>query len=244
MSRATDKTVQPRSVEALGVTGHPVDTYPVVVGASTLVPTTTDVPVTLPPVAACSHQSHLTVFILDESGSITAHNDPARPIANRHREAQLALDHLGVCRCGNELAAITYFDPGPHDTGPHPLTRRGHKLLRAGIANPPNFTGSSLDNALDDAHDLAATHPNHLATVVALSDFCLFDPDPNATLNRLCGFPGDPHAVVLSAPVPDQLEDNPDVTVTHITWDSQPGEVARALVSALARGRRAPNAGQ
>lgn len=243
MSRASDKTVQIRPVELLGVNGHPVDTYPVV-GASTLVPTTTEVAVTLPPVAACSHQPRLTVFILDESGSVTAHNDPARPIANRHRETQLALDHLGACRCGNELAAIIYFDPGQHDTGPHPLTRRGHKLLRAGIANSPNFTGSNLDAALDDVHDLAAAHPGHTATVVVLSDFCIFDPDPDATLDRLCSFPGDTHAVVLSAPIPARLEADPAVTVTHITWDSQPGEVARALVPALAGGRRTTATGQ
>ena len=104
---------------------------------------------------------------------------------------------------------------------------------RAGISSPPNYTGSCLD----DAYDLAAAHPDHASTVVVLSDFQLFDAAPDSTLDRLCRFPGSSHAVAVSAPIPDVLEGNSAISVTHVTWDSQPGEVARALVPALAGGR-------
>lgn len=215
-----------------GVHEHPMSIHPVL-GAALAPNTGTTITIALPRMPECAHRPSLTTFIFDESGSVTAHNDPSRPISNRHREARLALERIGTCRCGNELAAVRFFDGGIHDVGPCPLTRTGRTILRTAIDNPPQFTSSELGGALDAAEALAANHPNHQHSLVVLSDFLLYDDDPEAVLDRFAAFPGDRHAVVLHTVPPKQLTHNPAIAVTRIEWDSEPGAVARALLPAL-----------
>jgi hypothetical protein len=196
-----------------------------------------DTSLVLPLVPRCRHVRHLTIFVLDESGSVTAHNDPSRPIASRHRETELAIARLGTCRCGNEIASVLFFHPGNVAVGPYPLDRRGQRSLFGAIATRPSSTSSCLDEALEAALELAEAHPDHQVSLAVLSDFELFDPNPSQTLQRFCAFPGERHAVVLQSAVPEILRSDPGIHVTRVTWDSQPGVVARAVVGAMGSSR-------
>lgn len=230
------------SIEFLPVVTHAIKQHAVSVvhvlrGASASPDPRPDLTISLPRVPKCAHKPGLTCFVFDESGSVTAHNDPTRPIAARHREAALAIDRLGTCRCGNEMAAIGFFDAGPSDTGACALTRAGRRMLHSAIDNPPPYTSSELESALIAAEDLASQYPNHHASIVVLSDFLLYDADPANVLRRFAAFPGDRHAVVLNTKPPTQLTDDDGITVTRISWNSEAGAVARALLPALAARR-------
>ncbi len=229
-NRLSKTLIASHAVETHAIAVYPTDTAPVVA-------INTHATVGLPQVTACAHEPTLTVFIFDESGSVTSLNDPTKPISNRHREAQLAVNHISGCRCGEELVAIRYFDPGFHDTGPIPVDRRGRRRLAEAIKNPPSSTGSQLGPSLDELENLLDTHADHNLAVVVLSDFQLFDADPAAVLERLAELDADVHAVVLHAPIPATLEAADQVTVTRVSWDSDPGAVARALVPALTTSR-------
>jgi hypothetical protein len=163
------------------------------------------------------------------------------PIGRRFDEAWLALAHLaGTCRCGQELAAVVHFDPGPCDRGPVPLNRKGLRILADALVVPPGGTSSLLGPALDVAERLVATHPDHHCGLVVMSDFLLFDADVGGVLARLGEVAGRSFAVVLGTDPPVQLAADDRISVAHIRWDSEPGKVARAVATALAapRGNR------
>ena len=102
------------------------------------------------------------------------------------------------------------------------------------LAVPADGAGiSALLPSLRGARRIAAAHPDHRILLVVLSDFELFD---DYTADFLA-FPADLHAVVLRAKPPRLLIDAPNVTVTHIDYDSQRGAVARAVFSALSASR-------
>jgi hypothetical protein len=91
---------------------------------------------------------------------------------------------------------------------------------------------SVLLPSLNLAHELAAKHPEHAATLVVFSDFELLDADPVLALARLNEFPGEVHAVVLRRTIPDGLFDA-RIKATHIKADDEPGAVAQALFASL-----------
>jgi hypothetical protein len=194
-------------------------------------------PIRLPRCSKCGHRKVLSIFIFDESGSVQSRSDPARPIANRRAETSVVIDHLGTCRCGNELIAFIYFDTGVHDLEPTPLTKAGAGILRDALANPAPATSSCMASALAKAKTIAGRYPDHDVVIVAYTDFELFDTDVDGVLAEFANVDARPHAVVLHSRVPEALESDRRVTVTHIRWDSTRGAVAQALLPTLGRHR-------
>ena len=192
--------------------------------------------ITLPNSGKCPHRPKLRVTVFDDSGSVTGVGG-ADPIGQRYREAAIAVEHVGRrCRCKQELVAVLHFDRGTGgDAGPCLLDKPGRAELHRALQIPANGYGVSLISAtLDDAYDLARRYPDHDKTLVAFTDFELFDPP--GTLERFRDFPGEVHAVVLRAAPPQELIDDKRVTVSRITYDSPAGSVARALFDAMRPG--------
>lgn len=175
----------------------------------------------------------LLVAVFDDSGSVTS---PAGtdPLSNRYAEVTEAFRVVARRGAAHELGAVLHFDtPSSGQVGPVPLTRRGLLVLRRGLRVPANGAGSSeLAPSLHAATGLAASYPDHQATLVVLSDFALLDPDPGPVLTELAAFPGQVHAVVLGRALPAGVLDE-RITVTPIDRDDPPGAVARALFSSL-----------
>jgi hypothetical protein len=182
----------------------------------------------------CPEQPVLTISLFDNSGSVTGGNDP---VGQRFLEAYLAIAKVGGrCRCGKDLAAVLHFDtPTSGDIEPTSIVRANHDQIKESLAIPPDGAGASLLGAsLAAARRLAASYEaTHRIVLVVLSDFLLFDDH----LGDLIAFPGDVHAVCLSAPPPPRLEAAPAVTVTAIDHASPPGAVARAVFRALVETR-------
>lgn len=177
----------------------------------------------------CSEVPVLLIELFDNSGSVTGGNDP---IGQRYLEASIAISRVGSrCRCGKDLVATLHFDtPTSHDLDPTPITKAHLAKVHESLAIPPDGAGiSCLGPSLTAARGLAESHPSHDVTLVALTDFLLFDD----YLDQLIAFPGGVHAVALRAAPPQQLIDAPNVTVTRIDYDSRPGTVARAVFGAM-----------
>jgi hypothetical protein len=186
----------------------------------------------------CRHEPTITTVEIDGSASVTARNGND-PIGRRLDETELALTHLGrTCRCQNELAAVIHFDPGSCDRGPVPLSPKGLGVLTEALVVPPGGTSSVLGPALEVARRLGRSHPDHVQVCVVMSDFLLFDADTSGVLERFAGLAGHAHAVILGTEPPAQLAGDPRVALTAVHWDSPPGEVAHAVLGALAAARR------
>lgn len=201
-------------------------------------------PVLLPQPGRCPDHPTLTICLCDNSGSVTGGNDPIR---NRFIEMKLAIDKVGGrCRCHRELVAILHFDRGTGgDAGPVALDRRGREELDRALGVPANGFGiSELGPSLADALELAQAYPDHKATVIAFTDFEVFDANVQRVLEEFCAFPGWAHAAVLRAEPPTRLTTDALVTVTRILPGAEPGAVARAAFDALTVERRAPTSGQ
>lgn len=191
--------------------------------------TYTDTP--LPPVGACPHQPTLTIFVFDDSGSVSGGADP---IGQRYEEARLAIAHLSRrCRCSQELVAVLHFD---RDTGgdsePTVITKRNMQRINAALVDPGGYGTSELGDALTDAEELALAHPGHTVTLGIFSDFELFDEDLSDIYERLQAFPGKVHAVVLGGHTPAMLNAS-ELPTTTIGWNALSGDVARAVLAAL-----------
>jgi hypothetical protein len=187
----------------------------------------------------CPQTPTLVIMLFDNSGSVEGGNDPS---GNRYAEAALALEKVARrCKCTAELAAVVHFDtPTSGDVAPLPINSTGHVAIARGLAPPPDGSGCSiLGPSLQVALQLAHAHPRHHASLLVFSDFELFDPDIPGLLDQFAAFPGDVHAIVLRRPAPQQLVADPRVAVTPISYESQTGDVARALFAVLTA--RRPN---
>jgi hypothetical protein len=175
----------------------------------------------------------LLIVIADDSGSVIA---PAGtdPLSNRYEEARRAFKVVARHGRTHELGAVIHFDtPTSSDVLAAELTRRGLRQLTTGLRVPPDAAGASvLGPSLHEAVRLARAYPEHRTSLLVLSDFQLFDPDLGAVLAELAAFPGDIHAVVLGALLPEGLLDQ-RVHITQIGYDDQPGAVARAVFVSL-----------
>ncbi|MCR6484035.1 hypothetical protein M8542_14520 [Amycolatopsis sp. OK19-0408] len=175
----------------------------------------------------------IVIALFDDSGSVTGRggNDP---LARRYDEVEHAFQVVARRGSRRELGAVLHFDsPCRTDAGPVPITRLGMASLRPGLRRPKDGVGSStLAPSLDQAVELAHSHPRHQATLVVLSDFLLLDADPAQVLSDLRAFPGLVHAVVLGSRVPDGVLDGA-VTVTQIMSGGPRGAVAKALFGSL-----------
>ncbi|PPG90709.1 hypothetical protein C5C00_01665 [Rathayibacter rathayi] len=179
-------------------------------------------------------------MIADDSGSVIGPAG-ADPVSNRYQECKLAFRRIASAGVGrDELGAVLHFDvPTTGDVTPVRLTAVGLRLIEHGLRTPLDARGSSvLGPSLRAARRLAATWPQHLATLVVLSDFELFDTEPAATLRRLAEFPGDVHAVVLGGGGPTDADFGDNTHVSRISSDDEPGAVARAVLESLAKHRR------
>lgn len=183
---------------------------------------------------ACPPCSTLTMFLSDDSASLTGQsgNDP---LAQRYHEALRAIEHISrACRCRNELVSIIHFDYPSHlDVPPQRLHRRGMRRLRSGLCSEGLPGSSDLAPALDKAEQLAGKFGGGESTLVVLSDFLLTDRDPRGVLEQLVSFDGQVHAVVLGAKPPTILHDAPHVAVTTITPTSVRGATAQAIFDGL-----------
>ena len=191
--------------------------------------------VSLGPVGHCPHVPTLTIFVFDNSGSVSGvfGNDP---VARRFDEARLAIHTVSRrCRCDHERVSVVHFDsPTCCDVPPTRLGRNGWRRVEHGLAIPSDGAGSSiLGPSLQAAHRLAETYADHNAVAVVLSDFQLFDDDLPGLYSDLASFPGTVHAVSLRATPPQQLVDDERVVVTHITYDAERGALAQAVLTAL-----------
>ncbi|MEC3979640.1 hypothetical protein [Amycolatopsis sp. H20-H5] len=175
----------------------------------------------------------LLIAVFDNSGSVTS---PAGsdPLSNRFAEVAEAFRVVARKGSRHEQGVVLHFDtPTSGDVGPVPITRRGLLALRAGLRVPPDGAGSSeLAPSLRRAVEIAEAYPDHVVTLVVLSDFQLFDPELDQVLGELGSFPGDVHAVILGTLMPAGVLDQ-RITVTHIGHDDPPGAVARALFASL-----------
>lgn len=175
----------------------------------------------------------LLIALFDNSGSVTGPrgNDP---LSNRYAEVTRAFHAVARKGSRQELGAIVHFDtPSSGEVEPVPITRTGMLRLRAGLHPPRDGAGTSeLGPSLHRAMEITGNHPGHEATLVVLSDFQLFDPEPGRVLSDLAAFPGAVHAVVLGGRLPAGVLSDP-ITVTTIDRQSRPGAVARALFSSL-----------
>ncbi|WP_230671732.1 hypothetical protein [Rathayibacter sp. Leaf248] len=176
----------------------------------------------------------------DDSGSVIGPAG-ADPVSNRYEECRLAFRSISAAGAGrDELGAVLHFDtPTLGDVPPVRLNRPGLRLIEHGLRTPLDARGSSiLGPSLQAARLLAATRPNHLTTLVVLSDFELFDDNPSAVLRKMGEFPGDVHAVVLGGGGPTDSDFDDETLVTRISSDDEPGAVARAVLASLAKHRR------
>lgn len=180
----------------------------------------------------CGEQPTLVITVFDDSGSVTSPAG-ADPVANRYQEARRALRAVARrCRCGQCLGSVLHFDLVA-GVAPTALTKRLVSGLEAGLRPPADGAGSSvLGPSLAEAYEITARYPEHVSTLVVLSDFELFDPDVGGVLTRLAAFPGDVHAVVLGGRGPDDGLD-PRIQVTPIHHDDPPGALARAVFASL-----------
>lgn len=175
----------------------------------------------------------LLIAVFDDSGSV-AGPVGSDPLSGRYEEARQAFEVIARRGAAHELGAVLHFDtPCSGDVGPVPLVRRGLLSVRSALRVPLDGAGSSeLGPSLGRAAELAAEHPDHRATLVVLSDFLLFDPEPGPVLRALAAFPGDVHAVVLGGRLPPGVLDE-RVQRTDITSEDQPGALALALFGSL-----------
>jgi hypothetical protein len=185
----------------------------------------------------CPDGPTLTIFVTDDSGSVTGGNDP---IGNRYDEAAYALEKVARrCRCGQELATIIHFDvPTSADVPATPIRGHGKSMLLAGLRTPPEAASSNLGPSLRAAYEVAAAHSQHQAALVVASDFQLFDPDIERVLAAMAAFPGKVHAVVLRAAPPAQFMQDSRITITAVDYHSPVGAVARAVFGSLTTNRR------
>lgn len=180
----------------------------------------------------------LLIADFDNSGSVTSPVG-TDPLSNRFGEVRYAFSVVARRGSRHELGAVLHFDsPTRSDVGPVPLTRRGLLTLRSGLRTPPDGAGSSeLAPSLARATELAASYPDHKATLVVLSDFLLLDPQPDQVLSALAAFPGQVHAVILGGGVPPGLLDE-RIAVTPVQQNDPPGAVTKALFTSLTAYRR------
>ena len=182
----------------------------------------------------CADRPVLLIGVFDNSGSITGGNDG---VGRRFDEFGFAVAPVASrCRCRSDAVSVLHFDtPTSGDLGPVPVRGSRAALARA-LAAPHDGAGcSSLSASLTAAERLAAAHPTHESVLVVCTDFELFDPP--GTLDRLAAFPGQVHGVALRSAPPPELVADPRVTVTHVTYDSPPGTLARAVFCALTADR-------
>lgn len=175
----------------------------------------------------------LLITLFDDSGSVMSPGG-SDPLSNRYAEVTRAFSAVARKGSRHELGAIIHFDtPSSGEVEPTPITRTGLLKLRPGLRPPRDGAGTSeLGPSLERAYEIAAAYPDHETTLVVLSDFQLFDPDPAEVLSHLAAFSGDVQAVVLGSHLPAGVLD-PAIAVSSIDRDSQPGTVARALFSSL-----------
>lgn len=189
----------------------------------------------------CPGHANLTIAVFDDSGSVAG---PAGsdPVSNRYVEAHAAFQALAKnCRCGQCQAAVVHFDL-IGGAGPLPLKRQVPREVAQALRAPGGAGTSLLGPSLAEVNQIvqAATSVEEF-TLVAFTDFELFDIDTPQLIRDMSEFPGEVHAVCLGLGVPPELAANVDERV-HITMldphDSAPGAAARTLLRAMSTNRK------
>lgn len=185
----------------------------------------------------------LDILGFDHSGSVTAVGG-TDPIGNRFREAGRAIKVVQAWTMTRRTkVAVVHFDqPSLGDSGVVTLSSPGALIrLHASLRVPLGAAGTSdLSPSLTTAEKLVAAHPDHDVRLTVLSDFALTDADPSDVFERLTGFLGHVHAVVLGAQPPGDLYGE-NVTITRLQHGDPPGALAAAIhrsLTATRRGRR------
>jgi len=180
-----------------------------------------------------------TIFLFDDSGSVTGGNDS---IGRRYEEAAEAVHRVGAaCRCRNCRVSVVHFDPRPDDcviaepVSDRAAISRVYESFRASAG-----TGSSnLGPALAMVPSLVAKTRGFDHTLVVMSDFELFDADVPEVVSRFADFAGNRLAVVLRSAgghalmTDDGAPWSGEITA-HLVADGTPiGAIARAVFGAL-----------
>ena len=184
----------------------------------------------------CPKRPDLFIVVADDSGSVCGGNDP---LGHRYEEIGYALRKTGAaCTCGRCLASIIHFDvPTNADVPPTPINRKHQRKFEAGLTVPANAASSNLGPALATAYGIAKRHPRHAATLIAATDFELFDNDVNQVMKKLVTFPGRVHAMVLNTTPLPFLTGSANVTVSEVDARSTIGSVAQSVFVTLTAGR-------
>lgn len=185
----------------------------------------------------CPDRPGLFLAVSDDSGSVCGGNDP---LGHRYDEIAYALRKVSArCTCHRELVSIIHFDvPTDADVPATILDRRNLGAVLDGLRVPSNAASSNLGPALDAAYRVAAQHPEHQATLLAATDFELFDPDIEAVLSRLIRFPGKVHALVLNNEPPPILTGHSHITVSRVDPHSTIGAIAANVFATVTANRR------
>ena len=184
----------------------------------------------------CPKRPDLFIVVADDSGSVCGGNDP---LGHRYDEIGYALRKTGAaCTCGRCLAGIVHFDvPTNADVAPTPINRKHQRKLEAGLTVPSSAGSSNLGPALAAAYRIAKRHPRHTSTLIAATDFELFDHDVDQVMQHLVAFPGRVHAMVLNTTPLPILTGSSNVTVSEVDARSTIGSVAQSVFGTLTAGR-------
>jgi len=170
---------------------------------------------------------------LDESASVRRGNDV---VGRRHELLHIALTHLVARKSpGSWHVQISTFDvASPLDLPRTRLDKVGLGLARRALRSPSAGSCSILGPSLRRAELRLAQFAGPTLLVV-LSDFELFDPDPDISLTNLANTSAtEAVAVSLNAPSPAALVES-RVRTVHVDSGDPPNSLARVIIEAAQR---------
>lgn len=175
----------------------------------------------------------LIEIVLDESASVRGGNDV---VGLRHELLHIALSHLVVRRNpGTWHVQISTFDiTSPLDLTRTRLDKVGLRLVRQALRSPSAGSCSILGPSLHRA-ELRLAQFWGPTLLVVLSDFELFDPDPDDSLAKLSNATAaEAVAVSLNAEPPAALKDS-RVRTVHVGSGDAPSSLAHVIIEAAQR---------
>jgi von Willebrand factor type A domain len=183
-------------------------------------------PYVLPSLPACrDNGAVLWIFVMDDSGSITA----ADPQARRYSEARQVAAWLGSQPCNDDdRLGTVHFADGIATTAPARLLDELATVnsgLNIGSAVGVGG-GSNMSLALDEVQRMSTQYPNHRTVLVAFSDMQV---DRAFVVPRLKKVT-DSHLLALGSYDKSWTH---DFLTVHVLGSVRPGQASRALAEAV-----------
>jgi hypothetical protein len=169
-------------------------------------------------------------LIFDESWSVRGGNDT---VGLRHELVLLALEHLGASRRSKLSARVATFDtPSVFEMPTTRLTWRGLKFAEQVLLRGSAGGSSILGPSIRRAEESAPHHQDLDRLLVVLSDFELFDPSPEASMQRVIDSSADQVlAISLNNEPPYMLAESRVRTARVLASDS-PADLANHVIDA------------